>query len=61
MAAASASAGRAELNYGEASTSDPDQGSGEDPLTVVSGRVADELTSWDRLPATVRGQTRDQR
>jgi len=57
--ASSVPAGRAESDPGEASASDTDQGNGEDPPAVLSGRVAHE-SSWGRLPATVRGRTRGQ-
>ena len=58
--ASSVPAGRAESDPGEAPASDTDQGNGEDPPAVLSGRAAHELSSWGWLPATVRGRTRAQ-
>ena len=43
-----------------ASTSGPDQGNGEDPPAVLSGREAHELSDWGRPPVTVQGRTRGQ-
>ena len=37
-----------------------DQGNGDDPPAVLSGREAHELSSWGRVPATGRGRTRGQ-
>ena len=58
--ASSVPAGRAESDPGEAPASDTNQGNGEDPPAVLSGRAAHELSSWGWLPATVRGRTRAQ-
>ena len=58
--ASSVPAGRAESDPGEAPASDTDQGNGEDPPAVLSGRAAHKLSSWGWLPATVRGRTRAQ-
>ena len=58
--ASSVPTGRAETDSGASAASSTDQGNGEDPPAVLSGRAAHELSSWGRLPATVRGRTRDQ-
>ena len=58
--ASSVPAGRAESDSGAPAASGTDQGNGEDPPAVMSGRAAHELSSWGRLPATVRGRTRGQ-
>ena len=58
--ASSVPAGRAESDPDVAAASDTDQGNGEDSPAVLSGRAAHDLSSWGRLPATVRGQTRGQ-
>lgn len=42
------------------SASDSGQRNGEDPLAVLSGREAHELSSWERLSATGRNRTRGQ-
>ena len=47
--ASSVPAGRAESDPGEAPASDTDQGNGEDPPAVLSGRAAHELSSWGWL------------
>lgn len=52
--------GKAESDPVEASISDTDQGSGEDPPAVLSEREAHELINWGRLPATVGGRDRGQ-
>ena len=58
--ASSVPAGRAESDPGAASASDTGRGNGEDNSAVLSGRPAHELSSWGRLPLTVRGRTRGQ-
>ena len=45
---------------GASAASGTDQRDGEDPPAVLSGRAAHELSSWGRLPATLRGRTRGQ-
>lgn len=57
----SALARRTESDPGAASASDADEGDGEDPPAVLLGKEAHELSNWGRLPATVRGRTRDER
>ena len=58
--ASSVPVGSAESDSGASAASGTDQGNGEDPPAVLSGRAAHELSSWGRLPATVRGRTRGQ-
>ena len=58
--ASSVPAGRAESDSGASAASGTDQGNGEDPPAVLSGRAAHELSSWGRLPETERGRTRVQ-
>ena len=58
--ASSVPAGRTESDMGASAASGTDQGSGEDPPAVLSGRGAHELSSWGRLPATARGRNRGQ-
>ena len=60
MDASSVPAGRAESGSGASAASGTDQGNGEDPPAVLSGREAHELSSWGRLPPTVMGRTRGQ-
>ena len=55
------SRGRAESDSGASAASGTDQGNGDDPPAVLSGRATHELSSWGRLPQTVRGRTRSQR
>ena len=55
------SRGRAESDSGASAASGTDQGNGDDPPAVLSGRAAHELSSWGRLFPAVRGRTRDQR
>ena len=43
-----------------AAASGTDQGNGEGPPAILSGRAAHELSSWGRLPPTVIGRTRGQ-
>ena len=38
-----------------------DQGNGDDTPVVLSGREAQDLSSWGRLPPTVRDWTRSER
>ena len=57
MDASSVPEGRAESDLSAAATSGIDQGNGEDPPAVLSGRAAHERSNWGRLPATVRGRT----
>ena len=54
--ASSVPAGRAESDSGASAASGTDQGNDEDPPAVLSGRAAYELSSWGRLPATVRNR-----
>lgn len=55
----SASAGRADSEPSAASTPDIDEGHGEDPLRVLSGRAVHELSDyWGRLSTTALGRTR---
>ena len=49
-----------ESDSGASAASGTDQGNGEDPPAVLSGRAAHELSSWGRLPETERGRTRVQ-
>ena len=58
--ASSVPAGRAESGSDASATSGTDQGNGEGPPTVLSGRAAHELSRWGRLPPTVMGRTRGQ-
>ena len=51
-------AGRADSDPGATAASDTDQGNRENPPAVLSDREAHELSSWGRLPTTVRGRTR---
>ena len=60
MGASSVPAGRAESDSDASVASGTDQGNGEDPSALLSGRAAHELSSWGRLPPTVMGRTRDQ-
>ena len=60
VAASSVPAGRAESSSGASAASGTDQGNGEDPPVVLSGRATHELSSWGRLPARVWGPTRGQ-
>ena len=57
--ASSIPAGRAERGSDASAASGTDQGNGEGPLAVLSGRAAHKLSSWGRLPPTVmtRGQS----
>ena len=58
--ASSVPAGRFESDSGASAASDTDHGNGEDPPAVLPGRAVHELSSWGRLPATVRSRTRGQ-
>ena len=58
--ASSIQAGRAESDLSAASTSGTDQGNGEYPPSILSGRAAHELNDRGRLPVIVRGRTRVQ-
>ena len=58
--ASSIPAGKAEIGSDASTTSGTDQGNGEGPPAVLSGRAAHELSSWGRLPPTVMGRTRGQ-
>ena len=60
MDALSVPAGTPESDPGAASVSDTGQGNGEDPPAILSGRRAHELSSWGRLPPTVRSRARSQ-
>ena len=53
-------AGRAESDSSTSAASGTDQGNGDDPPAVLSGREAHELSSWGWLPPTVMGRTRGQ-
>ena len=55
--ASSIPARRAESDPGAASISNTGQGNGEPPPAILSGRLAPELSSWGRLPPTVRDLT----
>ena len=59
--ASSVPAGRAESDSGASAASGTDQGNGDDPPAVLPGREAHELSSWGRLPPTVRGRIQSQR
>ena len=54
--ASSVPAGRPRIDSGASAASGTDQGNDEDPPAVLSGRAAYELSSWGRLPATVRNR-----
>ena len=58
--ASSVLAGRAGSGSDASAASGTDQGNGEGPPTVLSGRAVNELSSWRRLPTTVMGRTRGQ-
>ena len=58
--ASSVPTGRAESGSEASAASGTDQGNGEDPPAVLSGRAAHELSSWGRLSPTVMGRTRGQ-
>ena len=58
--APSVPAGRAESGPDASAASGTDQGNGEGPPAVLSGRAAHELNSWGRLPPTAMGRTRGQ-
>ena len=58
--ASSVPAGRAESGSDASAASGTDQGNGEGPPAVLSGRAAHELSSWGRPPPTVMGGTRGQ-
>ena len=58
--ASSVPAGGAEIDPGALAASDTDQGNGDDPPAVLSGRETHELSSWGKLPPIVRGRTRGQ-
>ena len=58
--ASSVPAWRADSDSGASAASGTDQGNGDDPPAVLSGRAANELSSWGWLPPTVRGWTRGQ-
>ena len=58
--ASSVPAERDESDSGASAASGTDQGNGDDPPAVLSGRAAHELSSWGRLPQAVRGRTRSQ-
>ena len=51
---------RDESGSDASATSGTDQGNGEGPPAVLSGRAAHQLSSWGRLPPTVMGRTRGQ-
>ena len=55
MDASSVPAERAERDSGAASASDTGQGNGEDPLAVLPGRPAHELSSWRPAPPDSKG------
>ena len=55
MDASSVPAGRVESDPGAVSASDTDEGNGEDPLAVQSGRPALVLSSWGRPPPDSTG------
>ena len=58
--ASSVPSGRAESGSDASAASGTDQGNGEGPPAVLSGRAAHELSSWGLLPPTVMGRTRCQ-
>ena len=60
MNAFSVPAGRTESGSAASAASGTDQGNGEDPPTVLSGRAPHELSRSGRLLLTVMGRTRDQ-
>ena len=60
MDASSVPAGRAESCSDASAASGTDQGNDKGPPAVLSGKAADELSSWGRLPPTVMGRTRGQ-
>ena len=58
--ASSVPAGRVESGSDASAASGTDQGNGEGPPAVLSGREAHELSRWGRLPPTGMGRTRGQ-
>ena len=58
--ASSVPAGRAKNGSDASAASSTDQGNGEGPPAVPSGRAAHDLSSWGRLSPTEMGRTRGQ-
>ena len=58
--ASSTPVGKSERGSDALAASCTDQGNGEDPPAVLSGRASHELSSCGPLPPTVMGRTRDQ-